>query len=88
MRFDTHAHATNLRDRILLKNFFNKKPILASRLGCSKSPETIPHDASVTNRVIFLSDGPNELFERLRLVIHEKQSGNDTNRFDEEIVEL
>ena len=38
--------------------------------------------------VIFLSEHPNELCDRLCLIIQQKQAGNDTNKFDNEIVAI
>ena len=35
---------------------------------------------------IFLSSDPNELCDRLRLIIQQNQFGNDTNTFDSEII--
>ena len=34
---------------------------------------------------IFLSENPSELCDRLCLIIQEKQAGNDTKRFDNQI---
>ena len=38
--------------------------------------------------VTFLSANPHDLCDRLQLMIQEKQGGNDTNRFDDEIVAI
>ena len=56
-----------------MKHYFNKRAILAS--GFKRS-----------DRTISLSENPNELYDKLCLIIQEKQGGNDTNRFDDEIV--
>ena len=65
MHFHIHSLGKSLRDRNLIKSYFNKRNILASEL-----------------RTIFLSENLNELCDRLRLITREKQSGNDTTRFD------
>ena len=42
--------------------------------------------ASGTSRTIDLSSDPNELCDRLRLLLQEKHGGNNSNLIDEEIV--
>ena len=42
--------------------------------------------ASSLQEIIFLSENPNKLCDRLRLLIQKKQAGNDTNKFDSEII--
>ena len=70
--FDVHGRGKSLRDDNLIKNYFDKRAILASGLKRSE-------------RTIFLSSNPNELWARLCLIIQEKQAGKDTTRFDDEI---
>ena len=73
MHFDIHALGRpSTRDTNVINNYYNKRAILASGL----------------QKVIFLSENPNELCDRLHLIIQEKQGGNDTNRFDNEIVAI
>ena len=57
--FDIHAGGKYLRDKNFMKNYFNKRAILASGL---KRSETI----------IFPSQNPNDLGDRLCLRIQEK----------------
>ena len=73
IHFDLHALRKSLRDGNLTKNYFNKKTVVASGI---KRSET-------TN---FLTQDPHEFCDRLRLIIQEKQAGNDTTRFDNETV--
>ena len=49
-RFDIHAKVEISRDKNLIKKYYNKRALLASGL----------------HEVIFLSEKPNELFDRLR----------------------
>ena len=42
--------------------------------------------ASGVSKTIFLPSDPNELCDRLRLLLQEKQAGNNSNIFNEEIV--
>lgn len=72
MHFNTKTTGKSTRDKTLINNYYNKRAILASGL----------------QKVIFLSENPNELCDRLHLIIQEKQGGNDTNRFDNEIVAI
>ena len=72
MHFDEKSRRKNLGAKIFLVNYFKKRTILASRL---KRSET----------TIFYSEEPNEVCDRLCLIIQEKQAGIDTERFDNEI---
>ena len=73
MHFDINAKGSKSnRDRNLINNYYKKRALPASGL----------------QEVIFLSENPNELCDRLRLIIQEKQGGNDTERFDKEIVAI
>ena len=58
-----------------MKNYSIKRAILA--LGLKRSEKTI-----------FFSQKPNEICDRLCLVIQEKRAGNDTNRYDKEIIAI
>ena len=73
--YDIQARGKSLRNRNLIKNYFNKRGINASGLNRSE-------------RNIFLSGNPNHLCDRLCLISQEKQAGNDTNKFDNEILAL
>ena len=73
IRFDIHARVKSLRDRNLIKYYFNKRAILASVFKRSEG-------------TIFVSENPNELCDRLCLIIQEKRAGNDTTRFHNEFV--
>ena len=44
--------------------------------------------ASGFSKTIFLSSDPNELCDRLKLLLQEKHGGNNSNLFDEEIVAI
>ena len=72
MHFDERRVGNkSTRDRTLIK--LPKSPgLMVSASGVSKT--------------IILSSDPNELCERLRLLLQEKQGGNNSNFFDEEIV--
>ena len=71
--FDIHSRGKRLRDRSLLKIYSFERAQLAC--GLKRSEGTI-----------FFSEIPNELCDRVYLIIQEKQVGNDTTRFDNEIV--
>ena len=70
MKFDIYAKSESFRDMNFIKNFYNKRALLVPGL----------------HEIIFLLEKPNDFCKRLRLIIHEKQAGNDTNKFDNEIV--
>ena len=76
MHFDIHStgHSTGKsnRDKTLPNNYYSKRALLASGF----------------EEVIFLSENPNELCNRLCLINQEKQAGNDTNKFDNEIIAI
>ena len=63
-RSDIHARGKSLTDRNLLKNYFNKRTVLATGVKKSK-------------RTIFFPEVPNELCERIRLIIQEKPAEID-----------
>ena len=44
--------------------------------------------ASGISKTIFLSSDPDELCERLKLLLQEKHGGNNSNLIDEEIVTI
>ena len=50
-----------------------------------KSPTIM---ASGVSKTIFLSSDPNELCNRLKLLVQEKNGGNNSNLIDEEIVAI
>ena len=72
MHFDEKSRRKSFRAKNLLVNYLKKRAILASRL---KRSET----------TIFHSEEPNGLLDRLCLIVQGKQTGNDTERFDNEI---
>ena len=59
IRFDVRSRGKSLRGRILKKNVFNKRALSAS--GFKKS-----------ERTIFPSKNPNDLCDRLCLIVQEK----------------
>ena len=71
MKFDTKALGNkSIRDRKLIK-LFNSPGLMVSALAISKT--------------IFLSSDPNELCDRLKLLLQEKQAGNNSDIIDDEI---
>ena len=66
MHFDIHAKIKSSSDKNLLKNFYKNTAILAL----------------VLQKVILLSENPNEICNRFRLIFQEKQAGNLTKIFD------
>ena len=64
-----------MRDENLIKNYFNKRAKIASGLNRS-------------DRISFFSENPEELCDRLCLIIQEKQTESDTNIIDDEIVAI
>ena len=72
MHFDPKASGNKtIRDRKLIK-LLNSPGLMVSASGVSKT--------------IFLSSDPNELCDRLKLVLQEKQAGNNSYIINEEIV--
>ena len=68
--FDTHSQAAKSSgDNNLINNYRKKRALLASSL----------------QEVIFLSENPNKLCDRLRLIFQKKQTGNDANKNDSDI---
>ena len=63
----------SIRDRKLIK-LLNSPGLMASASGISKT--------------IFLSSDPNELCDRLKLLLQEKQAGNNSDIFNQEIVAI
>ena len=74
MHFDPKASGNkSTRDRKLIK-LLNSPGLIVSASGVSKT--------------IFLSSDPDELCDRLKLLLQEKHSGNNSNLIDEEIVAI
>ena len=72
MHFDTKASGSkSIRDRKLIK-LLNSPGLIVSASGVSKT--------------IFLSSDPNELCDRLKLLLQEKHAGNNSDIINEEIV--
>ena len=72
MHFDQKAVGNkSIRDRKLIK-LLNSPGLMVSASGVSKT--------------IFLSSDPNELCDRLKLLLKEKQAGNNSDIINEEIV--
>ena len=72
MNFDTKALGNkSTRDRTLIKLL--------------KSPGSMV-SASGVSKTIFLSSDPNELCDRLKLLLREKQAGNNSDIINEEII--
>ena len=72
MHFDPKAVGNkSIRDRKLIK-LFNSPGLMLSASGLSKT--------------IFLSSDPNELCDRLKLLLQEKQAGNNSDKINDEIV--
>ena len=72
MNFDTKALLNkSTRDRTLLK-LLNSPGLMVSASGVSKT--------------IFLSSDPNELCDRLKVLLQEKQAGNNSDIINEEII--
>ena len=74
MHFDPKASdIKSTRDRKLIK-LLNSPGLMASASGVSKT--------------IFLSSDPNELCDRLKLLLQEKHAGNNSDIFNDEIVTI
>ena len=74
MHFDPKASGNkSTRDRKLIK-LLNSPGLMVSASGISKT--------------IFLSSDPNELCDRLKLLLQEKQAGNNSDIINEEIVAI
>ena len=74
MHFDPKASGNkSIRDRKLIK-LLNSPGLMVSASGISKT--------------IFLSENPNELCDRLKLLLQEKHAGNNSNIIDQEIVAI
>ena len=72
MHFDTKAPGSkSIRDRKLIK-LLNSSGLMVSASGVSKT--------------IFLSSDPNELCDRLKLLLQEKHAGNNSDIINEEVV--
>ena len=72
MHFDKKASGNkSIRDRKLIK-LLNSPGLIVSASGVSKT--------------IFLSSDPNELCDRLKLLLQEKHAGNKSDKINEEIV--
>ena len=74
MNFDTKAQGNkSTRDKTLIK-LLKSPGLMVSASGVSKT--------------IFLSSDPDELCERLRLLLQEKQAGNNSDIINQEIVAI
>ena len=74
MNFDMRAQGNkSIRDRKLIK-LLNSPGLMVSASGVSKT--------------IFLSSHPNEICNRLKLLLKEKQAGNKSNIINQEIVAI
>ena len=74
MKFDTKALGNkSIRDRKLIK-LLNTPGLMVS--------------ASVVSKTIFLSSDPNELCDRLELLLQEKHAGNNSDIINQEIVAI
>ena len=74
MNFDMRAQGNkSIRDRKLIK-LLNSPGLMVSASGVSKT--------------IFLSSDPNELCDRLKLLLQEKQAGNNSDIINQEIVAI
>ena len=72
MKFDSNAVGNkSIRDRMLIK-LLNSPGLMVSASGISKT--------------IFLSSDPNELCDRLKLLLQEKEAGNNSDIINDEIV--
>ena len=72
MHFDIHTKGKSLGDENIIKNYYNKRAILASGIS----------------NTIFLSSNPDELCKRLKLLIQEKRAGNNSVITNEELVAI
>ena len=73
MHFDIRSRGKCSRDRNLIKNYFNKTAILASKTASGL-------------RTIFPSENPNDSFDKLKSLLQAKQAGKNSDRFIQEIV--
>ena len=74
MHFDPKASGNkSTRDRKLIK-LLNSPGLMVSASGVSKT--------------IFLSSDPNELCDRLKLLLQEKQAGNNSDIINDEIIAI
>ena len=74
MHFDERRVGNkSIRDRKLIK-LLNSPGLMVSASGVSKT--------------IFLSSDPDEFFDRLNLLLQEKQAGNNSDKFNDEIVAM
>ena len=74
MHFNPKASGNkSIRDRKLIK-LLNSPGLMVSASGVSKT--------------IFLSSDPNELCDRLKLLLQEKQAGNNSDIINQEIVAI
>ena len=86
----------SLSDKKLMYDFANEKKIDLKAPGNKstrdrtlikllKSPAVL---ASSVSKTIFLSSDPNELCDRLKLLLQENQAGNNSDKINEEIVAI
>ena len=69
IHFDIHAKGESSRDINLIKNYYNKRAILASGL-----------------KTFFLSESPNEICKRIKMLLPEKRAVNISVTIKEGIV--
>ena len=94
--YDFNVDHSNQQDRKLIYDFAkemnfnikqkgNKSNRDKSVIRLLKSPTIM---ASGVSKTIFLSSDPNELFDRLKLLLQEKHAGNNSNIINEEIIAI
>ena len=69
------------------RNFGNKSIPNRKLIKLLNSPGLMV-SASGVSKTIFLSSDPNELCDRLKLILHEKQAGNNSDVISQEIVAI
>ena len=74
MHFDLKAPGNKSTRDITLIKILKSPGLMVSASGVSKT--------------IFLSSNPDELFDRLKLLLQEKQAGNNSDVINEEIVAI
>ena len=91
-----NVNHASLSDKKLMYNFAKEMNFDKSRVGNKStrdrtlisllnSPAIM---ASGISKTIFLSSDPNELCDRLKLLLQEKNAGNNSNRINDEIVAI
>ena len=93
-----HVDLANLQDKKLLYEFakkmdfdknapFNKSTRDRSLISLLKSPGSMISASGISNTII-LSTNPDELCNQLKMLLHEKQTGNNSNIINEKIVAI